>query len=255
VEGMARVVASAADKPFLAFAMQASTEAYYGRLRKARELRRRAVESAKQNGAVQTAAFLQVALGFEEVSLGDMQHARADADAALKIAANQEVRLVASFVLALAGDTEHAEKLAAELNKSFPLDTEVQRLGLPTTRAVVALSRNNPAKAVELLGLMSPHELGAPGLVPIYERGRAYLMLQNGSAAAAEFQKVIDHPGIVQGNPVGALAHLGVARAYALQGDTTKSRAAYQDFLTLWKDADPDVPILQQARAEYAKLQ
>jgi serine/threonine protein kinase/tetratricopeptide (TPR) repeat protein len=254
-EGMARVAASAADKPFLAFALQGSTEAYYGRLRKARELSRRAVESAKQNGAVERAAGLQAALGFKEVYLGDMQHARADVDTALRMAANQDVQLVASLVLALAGDTEHAEKLAAEVNKSFPLDTEVQRFYLPTTRAVVALSRKNPAKAVELLRLMSSHDLGAPGLVPIYERGRAYLMLHDGSAAVTEFQKVIDHPGIVQAYPVGALAHLGVARAYALQGDTTKSRAAYQDFLTLWKNADPDIPILQQAKAEYAKLQ
>src|ERR1700746_640061 len=128
------------------------------------------------------------------------------------------------------------------------------RTGVATPRATLALSHKNPAKAIELLGVMSPYELGTPRLLPIYERGQAYLMLHNGSAAAAEFQKVIDHPGLVREFPVGALAHLGVARAYALQGDTAKSRAAYQDFLTLWKDADPDIPVLKQAKVEYAKL-
>jgi len=160
-----------------------------------------------------------------------------------------------ALALALAGDTEHAEKLTAELNKNFPLDTGVQRVWAPMIRGAIALSRKNPAKAIELLRVTSPYELGTPRLLPIYERGQAYLMLHNGSAAAAEFQKVIDHPGIVREFPVGALAHLGAARAYALQGDTAESRAAYQDFLSLWKDADPDIPILKQVKAEYAKLQ
>ena len=235
--------------------MQGFTEAYHGRLRKARELLRRAVESAKQNGVVDTEASSQAVGALIEAYLGDLQHVRADADAALRLAANRDVLTPTALALALAGDAEHVEKLAAGLNKSFPLDTGVQRMWLPTTRAAVALSRKNPAKAIELLRVMSPYELGAPRLLPIYERGRAYLMLHDGRAAAAEFQKVIDHPGIVREFPVGALAHLGVARAYALQGDTAKSRAAYQDFLTLWKDADPDIPILKEAKAEYAKLQ
>ena len=225
-EGMARVAASAADKPFLAFSMQTSTEAYYGRLGKARELAQRAVESAKQNGAGEAAAGLQAGTGVMEAYLGDMPHARADANAALRLADNRDVKAQAALALAVAGDADQAEKLAEEMNKSFPLDTWVQLYYLPTTRAVVALSRKNPAEAVELLSSISPHELGAPGLVSIYERGRAYLMLHNGSAAATEFQRVIDHPGIVQTHPVGALAHLGLGRAYALQDDTTKSRAA-----------------------------
>jgi DNA-binding winged helix-turn-helix (wHTH) protein/tetratricopeptide (TPR) repeat protein len=253
-EGMARVAASAAtDTPLLV--LQGFTEAYHGRLRKARELLRRAVESAKQNGVVDTAASSQAVGALIEAYLGDLQHARADADAALRLAPNRDAQTPTALALALAGDAEHVEKLAAGLNKSFPLDTGVQRMWLPTTRAAVALSRKNPAKAIELLRVISPYELGAPLLLPIYERGRAYLMLHDGRAAAAEFQKVIDHPGIVREFPVGALAHLGVARAYALQGDTAKSRAAYQDFLTLWKDADPDIPILKEAKAEYAKLQ
>jgi tetratricopeptide (TPR) repeat protein len=235
--------------------LQGFKEAYNGRLRKARELLRRAVESAKQNGAVDTAASFQAFGGLIEAYLGDLQHARADADAALRLAANQDAQTAAALALALAGDTEHAEKLTAKLNKNFPLDTGVQRVWVPMIRAAVALSRKNPAKAIELLGPMSPYELGAPRLLPIYERGQAYLMLHNSSAAAAEFQKVIDHPGIVREFPVGALAHLGVAKAYALQGDTARSRTAYQDFFTLWKDADPDIPILKEAKAEYAKLQ
>ena len=220
----------------------------------ARELLRRAAESAKQNGAVDTAASFQAFGGLMEAYLGDLQHARADADAALRLAANRYDRSAVALALALAGDAEHAEKLTAELNESFPSDTGVQRLWVPMIRAAVALSHKNPAKAIELLRAMSPYELGTPRLLPIFERGRAYLMLHKGSAAAAEFQKVIDHPGIVREFPVGALAHLGVARAYALQGDTAKSRASYQDFLTLWKDADPDLPMLKQAREEYAKL-
>lgn len=251
-DGMARVAESAAaDKPLL-LVLQGFTEAYYGRLRKARELLRRAVESAKQNGAVDTAASFQAFGGLTEAYLGDLQHARADV--ALPLAANRDAQTAAALALALAGDTEHAEKLAAVLNENFPLDTGVQRMWVPTIRAAVAQSHKNPAKAIELLRVMSPYELGTPRLLPIYERGQAYLMLHNGSGAAAEFQKVIDHAGIVREFPVGALAHLGVARAYALQGDTAKSRAAYQDFLTLWKDADPELPILKQAKEEYAKL-
>jgi DNA-binding winged helix-turn-helix (wHTH) protein/Flp pilus assembly protein TadD/TolB-like protein len=253
-EGMARSASAAAGKPLL-IVLQGFKEAYNGRLRKARELLRRAVESAKQNGAVDTAASFQAFGGLIEAYLGDLEHARADADAALRLAANQDAQTAAALALALAGDTEHAEKLTAELNKNFPLDTEVQRVWVLMIRAAVGLSRKNPAKAIELLRPMSPYELGAARLLPIYERGQAYLMLHNGSAAAAEFQKVIDHPGIVREFPVGALAHLGVARAYALQGDAAKSCAAYQDFLSLWKDADPDIPILKEAKAEYAKLQ
>ena len=253
-DGMARVAESAAaDKPRL-LVLQGFTEAYYGRLRKARELLQRAVESAKQNGAVDSAASFQAFRGLTEAYLGDLQHARADADAALPLAVNRDAQTAAALALALAGDTEHAEKLTAVLNENFPLNTVVQGMWVPMTRAAIALSHKNPAKAIELLRVVSSYELGTPRLVPIYERGRAYLMLHNGSAAAAEFQKVIDHPGIVREFPVGALAHLGLARAYSLQGDTAKARAAYEDFLALWKDADPDIPIYKQAKAEYAKL-
>jgi predicted Zn-dependent protease len=169
------------------------------------------------------------------------------------------VRAIAALALARAGDTARAEKLAAELDKTFPLSTMVQRYWLPTIRAAVALERKDPNRAIELLQAASTVELGLPTnltifLCPVYLRGEAYLMLHDGKAAAAEFQKFIDHRGVVINFPWGALARLGLARAYALQGDTAKARAAYQDFLTIWKDADPDLPVLKQAKAEYAKL-
>jgi len=174
----------------------------------------------------------------------------------LRLTSKGYVPVRAAQALALAGDVTGAEKLADESNKQLPLDTGVQLYWLPMVRANVALDLHNPGKAIELLRIVSPYELGFFGyLNPIYTRGQAYLMLRNGRAAAAEFQKIIDHRGVVWAFPLGALAHLGLARAYALQGDTAGSRAAYQDFLTLWKDADPDIPILRQAKAEYAKLQ
>jgi hypothetical protein len=132
---------------------------------------------------------------------------------------------------------------------------------LPTIRAGIEIQRNNPSKAIELLQAASPYDLANPppgvgGLLhPVYVRGQAYLLLHQGDQAAAEFQKFLDHRGVVMNCPLGALAHLGMARASVLQGDTTKARSAYQDFLTLWKDADPDIPILKEAKAEYAKLQ
>lgn len=141
-------------------------------------------------------------------------------------------------------------------DNKFPVDTAIQHYGLPTIRAAAALRCSDPGKATELRREVSPYELGAMGsFEPIHVRGRAYLMLLDGSAAAAEFRKLIDHRGLVVNAPVGALAHPGVARAYALQRDSAKSRAAYQVFFTLWKDADPEIPILLEAKAEYAKLQ
>ncbi len=190
-----------------------------------------------------------------EAHFGKTQQARVDAESALKVVKGGDDEFQWAVVgLALAGDVTQAEKFAVELDKGFPLNTMVQRYSLPTIRAAMALTRKDASHAVELLREMSLNELGTQCLLPVYERGWAYLMLHDGNAAAAEFQKMIDHRGIVEKCPVGALAHLGLARAYALQSDTAKSRAAYQDFLALWKDADPDIPILIQAKAEYAKL-
>ena len=178
----------------------------------------------------------------------------------MKLAPNPDIRAMAALVLARAGDTAGEEKLAAELDKTFPLDTLVLRYWLPTIRAAIALEHKDPNRVVELLKASSSIELGQPtGIVvfmcPVYLRGEAYLMLHDGNRAAAEFQKFIDHRGLVVNFPWGALARLGVARAYALQGDTAKAKIAYQDFLTLWKDADPGIPLLQQAKSESASVQ
>ena len=239
---------------------QADTEGWYGKLKKAHELTGQAMDSAQHNDAKESAAAYQAAAALREVEAGNREQARAEANAALKLAPNRDVRAMAALALARAGDTAGAEKLAAELDKTFPLDTLVQRYWLPTIRAGVALERQDPNRAIELLKVASTIELGEPTnltifLCPVYLRGEAYLMLHDGNRAAVEFQKFIDHRGLVWNFPWGALARLGLARAYALQGDTVKARAAYQDFLTLWKDADPDVPILKEAKTEYAKLQ
>ena len=258
---MEQLTVAAMGKPGtedLLLASQADTEAWYGKLKNAHELTRRAMDSAQHNDAKEAAATYQVAAALREVE-GNRKQALADADAAVRLAPNRDVRAMAALALARAGDTAAAENLAAELDKTFPLDTLVQRYWQPTIRAAVALERKDPNRAVELLNLASTVELGQTTnltviLCPVYLRGEAYLMLHDGNRAAAEFQKFIDHYGLVLNFPWGALARFGLARAYAMQGSTVKARAAYQDFLTLWKDADPDIPILKEAKAEYAKL-
>jgi eukaryotic-like serine/threonine-protein kinase len=232
--------------------LEASAEAYHGRLRKSRELFR-----AETGDGCRVCARLSLI----EAHFGLKRQARIDAYSALKVTGIGDSNLwKIGLALALAGDSASAEKLAKELNESYPQHTIIQRYWLPTSRAAVALEHKNADQAVELLRATSPYELSAMGmgsLEPIYLRGQAYLMQHNSSAAVVEFQKIIDHPGIVKTEEavVGPLAGLGLARAYALEGDTAKSRRAYQDFLALWKDADPDIPILKQAKAEYAKLQ
>ncbi len=259
--GMARLVSAAMGKPGaedMLLAAQADTEGWYGKLKNAHELTRRAMDSAQRNDAKETAAGYQAEAALREVELGNREQARAEAYAALKLAPGRGVRDMAALALTRAGETAGAEKLAAELEKTFPLDTLVQRYWLPTIRAGIALQRKDPNRAIELLKATSTIELGQTNLsinlCPVYLRGEAYLMLHDGNRAAAEFQKFIDHRGLVANFPWGALARLGLARAFAMQGDTAKAKTAYQDFLTLWKDADPDVPILKEAKAEYAKL-
>ncbi|MGA3165802.1 MAG: protein kinase [Terriglobia bacterium] len=278
---MAQLVSAAMGKPGTEdrlLATQAETEGWYGKLKNAHELTGRAMDSAQRNDAKESAAAYQVWSALREVEAGNREQARAEAYAALKLAPNRDVRAAAALALARAGDTAGAEKLAAELDKAFPLGTLVQRYWLPTIRAGVALERKDPNRAIELLKAASTVELGGSSdLAPAYLRGEAYLMLHEGNAAAGEFQKFIDHRGLVVNFPWGALARLGLARAYALeagvgaglvpapegrprgaplqQDSLAKARAAYQDFLTIWKDADPDIPILKEAKGEYAKLQ
>ncbi|MGA9352770.1 MAG: protein kinase, partial [Terriglobales bacterium] len=261
---MAQLAASALGKPGtedLLLATEADTEAWHGKLKKARALTNQARDSAKRNDAQETAANYLAAAALREVEAGNGEQARVDAHAALKLGPGYNVQKFTALALARAGDTAQAQKLAAELDKTFPLDTTVQKYWLPTIGAAVALRGKDPNHAVELLKVVSPIELGANTntglnviLYPVYLRGEAYLMLHDGNAAAAEFQKFVDHYGLVVNFPLGALARLGLARAFALQGDAIKARAKYQDFLALWKDADPDIPILNEAKAEYAKL-
>ena len=183
--------------------------------------------------------------------------------AALKLSKGRDVEYGAAFALALSGDSSESQRLAKDLETRFPEDTAVRFSYVPALRALLALNQGEPAKAVELLRVAVPYELGTPPssffgffgtFYPIYVRGEAYLAAHQGAEAAAEFQKILDHRGIVVSDPIGALAHLQLGRAFALSGDTAKAKAAYQDFLTLWKDADSDIPILKQAKAEYAKL-
>ena len=265
---MAKLSAAAEGKPGtedLLLASQADTLGWYGKLKQARELTWRAMDSAQRNDAKESAATYQAAAALREVESGQEEQARSDAEGALHLAPNRAVQAMAALTLARAGDVAQAQKMAEELDKAFPLDTLIQRYWLPTIRGALAIRTNEPARAVELLKVASPIELGQPTLAtvflcPAYVRGEAYLMLREGPAAAAEFQKFIDHRGLVVNFPWGALARLGIARAYALDAAKDpsyrdKSRAAYRDFLTLWKDADADVPVLVQARREYASLQ
>jgi DNA-binding winged helix-turn-helix (wHTH) protein/tetratricopeptide (TPR) repeat protein len=268
---MAHIVSSAMGKPGMEdrlLSNQADTETWYGRLKRSRELTQRAMVSAKRNDAIETAAGYQAEAALREVECGYDAQARSDANAAIRLAAGRDVRLMAALALARAGDVTGAEKVAAELDRTFPLDTMIQRYWLPTIRAAVALQRKDPKQAIELLQQASGIELGSPSsfvlLAPIYVRGESYLALHDGNRAAAEFQKFVDYRGVVATFPWGANARLGLARAYALmlksaaKGDADKvraqARARYQDFLNLWKDADADTPILKQAKAEYAKL-
>ncbi len=254
-------------------ALASDTEAYSGHLSKARELTQRAVDSAiradnKENGAIWLAIAAQ-----REAAYGYPAEARKSAADALKLApASQGVANEAALALAMAGDTAHAESLAHDLGKRFPLDTQTQSLWLPAIQAEVALERKTPAAALNTLQASYSIELGQIPFVanlsclyPVYVRGESYLSAGQDGAAAAEFQRILDHSGIVWNCWTGAMAHLGVARANALQSKTlqgaesdaarVRALAAYKDFLTLWKDADPDIPILKEAKAEYAKLQ
>jgi eukaryotic-like serine/threonine-protein kinase len=260
--GMAQQVAWSAGKPgvedWLLY-YEAETAAYSGRLSEAREFSRRAVASAEREREKETAAGYEAAAALREALFGNPAEARRLVAAAMEHSTGRDVRYGAALALVLAGDSARGQAFEDDLAKRFPEDTIVQFNYLPTLRAQIALSRNDSSKAIEALQATAPYELGvagdvAPTLYPVYVRGEAYLAAHQGREAAAEFQKIFGHRGLVDNDITWPLAHLGLARAYAMQGDTTKARAAYQDFLALWKDADSDIPILKQAKAEYAKL-
>jgi eukaryotic-like serine/threonine-protein kinase len=254
-------------------ALASDTEAYAGHVGKALELTRRAVDSAIRADSKETGAIWLAIAAQQEAAYGNSATARQSAAEALELApTSQGAEVEAALAFATAGDVARAESLAQNLDKRFPLDTQLQSLWLPAIRAQLALDRKNPASALTALQAASPIELGQitwvtniSCLYHVYIRGEAYLAAGQGTAAADEFQKILDHSGIVWNCWTGALAHLGVARANALQSKTAqgadadaarvRALAAYKDFLTLWKDADPDIPILKEAKAEYAKLQ
>jgi hypothetical protein len=241
--------------------LESDTFAYGGKYAKARELTRRAVESAQRADTREVASVYKAEAGVREVLVGNMALAKQQAQAAIALSSGKDAEAISAIALGLAGDALQAKRLADDLSKRFAEDTIVQFNYLPTIHAAAALQDHDAGKAIEALAAAAPYELGRASLFlnfslyPIYVRGEAYLAAHQGTAAAAEFQKIIDHPGIVANHPIGALAHLQLARAHALERDTTKAKTAYQDFLALWKDADPDIPILKEAKAEYAKLQ
>jgi eukaryotic-like serine/threonine-protein kinase len=239
---------------------QSDTEAYYGRMSRARDFSRRAADSAVRADSKEAAAFWQVNAALREAELGNAAAAGQRVATALALSTGRDVKLAAALTLARTGDVARAKELADELEKSYPTNTLLRVYWLSTINAAIEISKSNSSQAIVDLEPAAPYELGEAvmginSLYPAYVRGQAYLLAHNGTAAAAEFQKLLDHRGIVANFVTGALVHLQIGRAYALSGDTAKAKAAYQDFLTLWKDADPDVPILKQAKAEYAKLQ
>jgi tetratricopeptide (TPR) repeat protein len=234
--------------------------AYSGHLQQARTLSQRAVDQATQEHQSERAALWQAGEALREAFFEQSPEAKKRAAAALKLSNSREVEYGAALTFALTGDSSRAQTLADDLERRFPEDTVVRFSYLPVLRARIALNRGDGATAIEILQAATPYELGASrglfgALYPIYVRGQAYLAEHQGTEAASEFQNILDHRGIVGSDPIGALAHLQLGRALALLGDTIKAKSAYQDFLTVWKDADPSIPTLSQARSEYAKLQ
>jgi tetratricopeptide (TPR) repeat protein len=266
--GMQQQFAWAIGKPGaedILLSAESDTQADHGRLQKARQLSAQAEESCKRNDSKETAAFWQGNEALREVEFGNFAEGLKQAREALELAPGRDVKVEAALALARGGDVATAEKLVDALNQEFPLDTLMQNYWLPTVRAAIALQRHDSAKAIAILRASAPYELADPPpfsvgtMYPAYLLGQAYLSSGNGSGngelAAAEFQKILDHPGVIVNFPLSALSHLGLGRARALSGDAAGARTAYQDFFALWKDADSDIPILKQAKAEYAKLQ
>ena len=242
--------------------LESSVLAYSGRLQQARRKSRRAVTLALQGAHHEKAAMYEAGGAVREILFGNATDARRSAAAALEFSDDRDAKYGAALAFALAGDSSRSQILADDLEKRFPEDTIVRFSYLPAIRALLALHLHEPSHAIELLQASVSYELGkidgscgGGSLYPIYVRGLAHLAARHGSEAAAEFRKILDHRGIVLTEPIGALARLQLGRAFLVAGDPAKAKAAYQDFLTLWRDADPDIPILKEAKAEYARLQ
>lgn len=240
---------------------QSDTEAFLGRLGKARELSGRAIKSAERFDLKDEAALWESYSALREAEFGNRETSRRIAEQGLAHSHNWGVQALSALALARAGDWSRAQVVANTAAKENPSNTVLQLYWLPAIRAAVDLDRENPAEALAALSPAAPYDMSEPLPLqvgtgyPPFMRGQTYLASRQGSAAAAEFQKILDHPGVTINSSTGALARLGLARAYALQDDTAKARVAYQDLFTLWKDADSEIPILKQAKAEYAKKQ
>ncbi|MGA9447334.1 MAG: protein kinase [Candidatus Sulfotelmatobacter sp.] len=261
---MERQVAWAAGRPGEEDQMlntHADTQAYYGHMAKARDLARQAADSAVRADAKETAAQWLAIQAVREVEVGNASAARQAVARALALAPARDVKVLSALALARAGEYSQSKNIMAALKKSEPSNTFLKVYWFPVLEASMAIAQHAPDRAVIALEPALPYELGSPPpeaigtLHPAYLRGLAYLDEKNGTAAASEFQKFLDHPGVVQNFLLGSLAHLQLGRAYAISGDQTKAKIAYNDFLTLWKDADPDIPVLKAAKEEYAKIQ
>ena len=258
-----RQVAWGASKPpesDLMLSLQSDTAAYAGQLAKARDLSRRAVEASRRNGMLESGALRLASDALRETEFGNLAEARHDVAAALAIDHGSDTQTLAALALARAGDVAGAQAIANDLEKQYPNNTFIRIYWLPSIRAAIGIQHKKYPDALELLHPAIRYELGVPPplqigiMYPAYLRGIAYLRKGDGHAAVAEFQKLIDHRGIVENYPLGALAVLGRARGYALSGDTEGARADYREFFSLWKNADPDIPILREARQEMARL-
>src|SRR5271157_2014149 len=261
---MKRQIAAETGKPGedILRSFAADTEAFYGRLENARELSNRAADSARRNGSSETAAAWQMDAALREAEFNNSTRCRQEITSALATAPTRDVSILAALALARVGDVDRAKHIADDLAERFPLNTVINHYWLPAIYASIEIRRDNPAKALDILKTTEPYELGTPlpqfevggSLYPVYIRGSVYLSLNKGKEAAAEFQKFLDQRGVAVNCPLAALAHLQLGRAYALAGDSIKARSSYQEFFALWKDADPDIPVLRQAKAEYRQI-
>jgi eukaryotic-like serine/threonine-protein kinase len=241
---------------------QACVLAYSGRMREARAMSRSAVQLANEAGQPERAALYLAGVATREAIFGNSVEAERAASSALHLSRNRDVEYGAAFALAFTGDDKRTRGIIDDLEKRFPEDTYVKFTYVPTLRAILAENRGDHSQAIEQLEAETPYDLGITGtwfgffgeMYPVYIRGLAYLSTRRGREAAAQFQKILDHPGVVGSDPIGAAARLQLARAYKAQEDTSKAKSAYQDFFALWKGADTNVPLLTKAKAEYASM-
>jgi eukaryotic-like serine/threonine-protein kinase len=262
---MQRQIAAASGKPgedvLLSFA--SDTEAFHGRLASARDLSKRASDSALHSDSPETAAAWKMDVALRDAEFHNVAISRQEISSALATASTRDVSILAALALGRIGDSEQAKRMADDLAGRFPLNTVINRYWLPTIYASIEIQRGSPARAVELLQTTAEYELGSPlpqfevggTLYPVYVRGQAYLLLHQGTEAIREFRKFLDQRGVAVNCPLAALARLQLSRAYLLAGDSKKAQESYQEFFVLLKDADPDIPILKEAKAEYSRLQ